>query len=102
MDRILSGRLIAFYHAVSGARSGLLQRRNRILVGTGNSQLLHPEVKRRPLDSQPCGGPVGPSHNPPRVLQGLANLPSPRPFQRNPLPTFSSDSTPPSPTHSLH
>jgi hypothetical protein len=34
MDKILSSRFIAFYHAASAASSGLLQRRNRILVGT--------------------------------------------------------------------
>lgn len=34
MDKIRSSRFIAFYHGASAASSGLLQRRNRILVGT--------------------------------------------------------------------
>src|SRR6202521_1692598 len=51
-----------------------LLRGKGILVGTGDAQLLHAEVKRRPLDSQTCGRPVGAGDNPPGLIESLANV----------------------------
>src|SRR5258708_743863 len=56
---------------------------NEILLGTRDAKLLHPEVKRRPLDSQTCGRPVGASDNPPGLLESLANVVSLRVLQGN-------------------
>src|SRR6266403_4914266 len=58
-------------------------RGNEILLGTGDAQLLHAEVKRRPLDSQTCGRPVGAGDNPPGLIESLANVVSLRVFQGN-------------------
>jgi hypothetical protein len=51
-----------------------LLRGKEILVGTGNAQLLHAEIKRRPLDSQTCGRSIGASDNPPGLIEDLANV----------------------------
>src|SRR5258708_33382765 len=51
---------------------------NEILLGTRDAKLLHPEVKRRPLDSQTCGRPVGAGDNPAGQPERLANEVSPR------------------------
>src|SRR5260370_15035498 len=56
---------------------------NEILLGTRDAKFLHPEVKRRPLDSQTCGRPVGAGDNPPRLLESLANVLSLRVLQGN-------------------
>jgi hypothetical protein len=40
-------------------RTAALLRGKWILVGARDAKLLHPEVKRGPLDSQTCGRPVG-------------------------------------------
>src|SRR6266446_3966242 len=54
-----------------------------ILVGTGDAQLLHAEVKRGPLDSQTCGRPVGAGDNPPGLIESLANMVPLRVLQGN-------------------
>src|SRR5260370_1887880 len=56
---------------------------NEILLGTRDAKLLHPEVKRRPLDSQTCGRPVGAGDNPAGLLESLANVGSLRVLQGN-------------------
>src|ERR1700681_1390855 len=60
-----------------------LLRDKRILVGTRDAKLLHPEVKGGPLDSQTCGGPVGTGDNPLIVLESLSNVVSLRILYRN-------------------
>src|SRR6267143_2116021 len=60
-----------------------LLRGKEILVGTGDAQLLHAEVKRRSLDSQTCGRPVGAGDNPPGLVESLANVVSLRILQGN-------------------
>ena len=60
-----------------------LLRRKPILVGTRDAKLLHPEVKRGPLDSQPCGRAVGTGDNPPGLLESLANMVSLRVLHGN-------------------
>src|SRR5712664_2009533 len=60
-----------------------LLRRKGIPVGTGDAQLLHPEVKGGPLDSQACGCPVGTGDNPPGLIESLANVVSLRVLQGN-------------------
>src|SRR6267154_15571 len=60
-----------------------LLRKKRILVGTRDAKLLHPEVKGRPLDSQTCGSPVGTGDNPPSLLESLANVVSLRVLHGN-------------------
>src|SRR5260370_40508173 len=56
---------------------------NEILLGTRDAKLLHPEVKRSPLDSQTCGRPVGAGDNPAGLLESLANVVSLRVLQGN-------------------
>src|SRR5882762_9736886 len=60
-----------------------LLRGKEILVGTGDAQLLHAEVKRRSLDSQTCGRPVGAGDNPPGLVKNLANVVSLRVLEGN-------------------
>ena len=52
----------------------VLLRGKRILVGTRDAKLLHPEVKGGPLDSQTCGRTVRARDNPTRLLENLANM----------------------------
>src|SRR6267143_3374294 len=60
-----------------------LLRGKEILAGAGDAQLLHAEVKRRPLDSQTCGRPVRAGDNPPGLIESLANVVSLRVLQGN-------------------
>src|SRR5260370_29643886 len=60
-----------------------LLRKKWILVGTRDAKLLHPEVKGGPRDSQACGGRVGTRHNPPSLLESLANVVSLRVLHGN-------------------
>src|SRR5712664_2897182 len=60
-----------------------LLRRKGILVGTGDAELLHAEVKRGPLDSQACGRPVWAGDKPPGLIESLANVVSLRVLQGN-------------------
>src|SRR3981189_951400 len=60
-----------------------LLRGKEILAGAGDAQLLHAEVKRRPLDSQACGRPVRGGDNPPGLIENLANVVSLRVLQGN-------------------
>src|SRR6202140_4670070 len=65
-----------------------LLRGKGILAGARDAQLLHAEVKRRPLDSQSRGGPVWTGDNPPGLLKNLANVVSLRIFQSHGLQRF--------------
>src|SRR6266403_467515 len=60
-----------------------LLRRKPILVGTRDAKLLHPEVKRGPLDSYTCGRAVGTGDNPPGLLERLLNVVSLRVLHGN-------------------
>src|ERR1700675_816506 len=65
-----------------------LLRGKGILSGARDAQLLHAEVKRRPLDSQSRSGPVWTGDNPPGLLKNLANVVSLRIFQSHGLQRF--------------
>src|SRR3981081_1381277 len=77
----MHGRLIVW--RVDPRIMATLLRGKEILAGTGDAQLLHPEVKRRPLDSQTCGRPVRAGDHPPGLIESLANVVSLRLLQGN-------------------
>src|SRR5467141_3841942 len=60
-----------------------LLRGSQILVRARDPKLLHPEIERRPLDSQTCGRPVGAGDNPPGLIEDLANVVPLRVLQGN-------------------
>jgi hypothetical protein len=53
---------------------GKLLHSSGIPVGTINAWLLHPEVKRGPLDSQACGLTVGAGDHPSGLFESLENV----------------------------
>src|SRR6266850_2227245 len=77
----MQGRLIDW--RVDPRIRATLLRGKEILAGTGDAQLLHAEVKCRPLDSQTCGCPIGPRDDPPSLLESLANVVPLRVLQGN-------------------
>src|SRR5260370_20120398 len=61
---------------------------NWFSVGARDPKLLHPEVKRRPLNPQPRSSAVWTGHHPPRLLENLSYVLSLDLFQSNRLRGF--------------